>query len=109
MTAPVRDRPGHLGTLGDIAAGTVEFQDYKPRPHARSVTIAVNASANGTATFSRVGLGGALGALATGVAVVAGTELRQTFTAPLNQIRTTYTTVAGAFVASAEAMDDGGL
>ena len=106
MTSPARDRPGKLGALGLIGAGAVEFADYRPRAGTSSVTIAINSNANGTADFYRVsGVAGEV-PIAAAVAVVAGTELRQTFTTPLNLVRVRFT-AAGAFAVSAEALDDG--
>ena len=105
MTLPARDRPGKLGTLGLTGAGQVEFQDYRPRPGASETVIVINSDVNATLDAFRIGRdNNAEHSIAAAVAVTAGTELRQSFAFPLNQVRTRLT-LSGAGQATVEADD----
>lgn len=109
MTVPAKKIPGLLGTIQVPNGQTGEFEDYAPRDGHTIVTFFVNSNQNGTVDFFRVarGGGGTEKSLAAAVAIVGGTELRQTFNFPLNQVRIRFNATVADTVASCEAIDGG--
>jgi hypothetical protein len=105
MTIPGRTRSGLIGTLGFTGAGTLEFQDFIP--NGNRVAFYFNSDVNGTLDFYRVSRNAAGQVdetlIAGAVALVAGTELLQEFSEPLDQVRVRFT-AAGAGQVTGEAV-----